>query len=73
MNPVAASLLDREDSIRGLLAEALKAQGRRRTEFTFNVTNVLIDFETQTATVDDELDPTVSVEVSLEELRQYTG
>ena len=36
-------------------------------ELTFNVSNVTLDFDAQTATVDDELDATVSDTIALGE------
>lgn len=50
---------------------AILAVRERRTsgveELTFNVSNVTLDFDAQTATVDDELDASVSESVSLDE------
>ena len=59
--------------MRTLLAKALDGRGRSRAELTLNVTNVVLDFEAGTATIDDELDPAVSVTVPLDELRRYSG
>ncbi len=76
MNPEAERLLARESDqnyVRGRLREALMLTGAARAELTFNVTNVLLDFETNTATVDDELDPAKSVTVALDDLRRYSG
>lgn len=71
MDPVAASLLDREEDVLGPLSQAVVEHGRSRTELTFNVTNVLIDFDSQTVTVDDELDPAVAATVPLADFRSW--
>lgn len=70
----AERLLAREDDqrfVRRRLVEALSGTGLVRAELTFNVTNVLLDFESDTATVTDELDPAEVVTVSLDDLRRY--
>ena len=73
MDLLAEALLQREDGdVKALIRKALGGHGLRRAELSLNVTNVVLDFEADTATVDDELDPAVSVTVTLEELRRYS-
>jgi len=70
----ARHLLDRESNAKDVLRSELpNASGRMVCELTLNVTNVRLNFEEGTATVDDELDPTVSIVVSLADLVRHVG
>jgi len=75
VNPQAERLLARESNqldVRRRLGAALSRTGEARAELPFDVTNVLLDFESKTATVSDELDPAEVVTVPLDDLRYYT-
>ncbi len=76
MDPVAARLLERESDaeyVKSVLRRELRAEGRVRAELTFDVTNICLEFDAHTATVQDELDPEIAVTVPLDDLRRYSG